>query len=38
MGYEWHFDVLGEGNLEFLLGGLGLDILDGGLGDNILIQ
>jgi polar amino acid transport system permease protein len=26
MGYEWHFDVLGEGNLEFLLGGLGLTI------------
>lgn len=26
MGYEWRFDVLGEGNLEFLLGGLGLTI------------
>lgn len=26
MGYEWRFDVLGEGNLEFLLSGLGLTI------------
>lgn len=26
MGYEWRFDILSEGNLEFLLGGLGLTI------------